>query len=804
MSSQGGNPVDATIVGPVTGTMTSFADGEAVPAIEGYTLGRCIGRGGMGVVYEGHQLATDRRVAIKFLLDVAGNSESIRTRFEREVAVVVRLEHEGIVRVIDSGVKRGSYYYVMEYVEGQGLDDALPPGKADIKHTVAMIASVCDAVDYAHQRGVLHRDLKPGNVIVDAKTRPRLLDFGVAKTLDDPTTTASAREKYNITGQGQIVGTVAYMSPEQAAGDANMASMRSDVYSLGAMLYELLAGRLPIETVGSLRDILTAIAEKDPSPPSTYRKQIPKDLDAIVLKALEKKPALRYATAGEFAADLRRFLAHEPVTARRLSAAGRTWRWCVRNKTLATTIATATVLLVSTSTTLIVNLVEQVKIATTERDRANANAAKAVSGRDSLANVFRSVRGDEQGDVTVSKLLDTASASMEKNPPTSPDTEAFTREVFGSVYTRLGNYKQSEAMLRRALAIRETQEPRDPKALADCLHELGASLYWQGRYKTASSFYRRSLQLRRETISGDHRDIALSLTHLGACYLAIGDHNEAHDLYTQALEMRKRMYGSEHEEIAQSLNNLAKSYMEAEDYARAEALFRQSLALIIKLRGEQFGGTASVLQNLAKCMLEKGDTVGATAMFDRSLTVRRALFPKGHPSIAATLAGMSRAALAAGDLDGALSRADEAVALSERIKGAAVLPETGESYAARGAAHFAKGDATAALADFARARDVLLQVDPAPEFDLALAHLDVAVAAKRAGSVIPQPATQPDEAAGPGVSDDVPLTIATSLATMQLYRSASSRVMTQAVERIRSAGIDPSALPAVQLAPRDE
>lgn len=802
MASPVGNPADATIVGPVTGTMTSFADGEAVPAIEGYTLGRCIGRGGMGVVYEGRQLATDRRVAIKFLLDVAGNSESIRTRFEREVAVVVRLEHEGIVRVIDSGVKRGSYYYVMEYVEGRGLDDALPPGKADIKHTVAMIAGVCDAVDYAHQRGVLHRDLKPGNVIVDGNGRPRLLDFGVAKTMDDADTTA-AREKYNITGQGQIVGTVAYMSPEQASGDANTASMRSDVYSLGVILYELLAGQLPIETVGSLRDILTAIAEKDPSPPSVHRKQIPKDLDAIVLKALEKKPSLRYATAGEFAADLRRFLAHEPVTARRLSAAGRTWRWCVRNKALATTITIATVTLAVTSTTLVRGLILQ-------RDRADMKAAEALlqkqQAEDSLGSfrdVFLSVRRDEQGDVTVSKMLDAASVSLEKNPPKSPVTEAATRELFGSVYTRLGNYKASEATLRRALSIRETQEPRDPKALADCLHELGASLYWQGRYKAASSFYRRSLLLRRETISGDHRDIALSLTHLGACYLAMGDHNEAHDLYTQALEMRKRMYGSEHEEIAQSLNNLAKSYMEAEDFARAESLFRQSLALIIKLRGERFAGTASVLQNLAKCMLEKGDSAGAVAMFDRSLSVRRELFPKGHPSIAATLAGMSRAALAAGDLDAALSRADEAVTLSDRLKGATALPETGESYAARGAAHFARGEVSAALTDYARARDVLLAVDPAPEFDLALAHLDVAVAARRAGVAIPQPQSRPDEAPIV-VSDDVPMTIATSLATMQLYRSTSSRVMTQAMERVRSTGIDPATLPAVQLAPRDD
>jgi eukaryotic-like serine/threonine-protein kinase len=795
------NSADATIVGPVTGNATSFADGDNVPAIEGYTLGRCIGRGGMGVVYEGRQIATDRRVAIKFLLDVAGENEAIRTRFEREVSVVVRLEHESIVRIIDSGVKRGSYYYVMEYVEGRALDDALTPGKADIKDCVGTIANICDAIDYAHQRGVLHRDLKPGNVIVDTKSKPRLLDFGVAKTLDDAATTAT-RDKYNVTGQGQIVGTVAYMSPEQASGDANMASMRSDVYSLGVMLYELLAGRLPIETVGSLRDILTAIAEKDPAPPSTHRKQIPKDLDAIVLKALEKKPALRYPTAGEFAADLRRFLAHEPVTARRISGVARTWRWCVRNKTLATTIAVASISLVVISTASVAKILHESDLARRSEREAQLALREAVDSLDSFRNVFLSVRRDEQGDVTVSKMLDAASVSLEKNPPKSPATEAATRELFGSVYTRLGNYKQAEATLRRALSIREQQEPRDNKALAGCLHELGASLYWQGRYQAASAFYRRSLTLRQQFIQGDDRDLALSLTHLGACYLAMGDHNQAHDLYTQALEMRKRLYGDEHEEIAQSLNNLAKSYMEAEDYARAESLFRQSLALIIKLRGEQFGGTASVLQNLAKCMLEKGDPAGATAMFDRSLTVRRALFPKGHPSIAATLAGLSRAALAAGDTAAALARATEAAEMCERLKVATTLPEAGESYAARAAALFEQGNAPAALADYVRARDILLRVDPAPEFDLALAHLDVAVAAQRAGVAIPQPTPREGEAAPVVVSDDIPLTIATSLATMQLYRSTSSRVMMQAMQRIRSAGLDPATLPTVQLAPR--
>ncbi|HLP84950.1 MAG TPA: serine/threonine-protein kinase [Phycisphaerales bacterium] len=797
------------------GVATSLGVSEYnVPAIEGYELVRCIGRGGMGVVYEGRQLATDRRVAIKFLLEVGAGDESIRTRFEREVSVVARLEHDGIVRIIDSGVRRGSYYYVMDFVQGSALDEALKPGTADVDAAVRMIAMICDAVDYAHQRGVLHRDLKPGNVIVDASGKPRLLDFGVAKTMDDTGTTVS-RERYNVTGQGQIIGTVAYMPPEQANGDASMTSMRSDVYSLGVMLYELLAGQLPIEPKGSLRDILTAIAEKDPPAPSVHRRQVSKDLDAVVLKCLEKKPQNRYATAGEFAADLRLYLAREPVSARRLTPAGRFVRWCARNKTLTATVSIASLVLLVTSATLVTRVV-------IERNRANASAAEAKAyaeelerkvqlandSIDSLKGVFSAVSRDEQGDTTVSKMLDAASARLEKNPPKSPLTEAATRELFGSVYTRLGNYKRAEETLRKALAIREAQQSQggvqltidEQKAMADCLHELGASLYWQGRYSAAIEFYRRSLAIRQKVFVGDHRELAQSLTHLGACNLAMGNHAQAHELYTQALEMRRKLYGDEHEEIAQSLNNLAKSAMEAEDYERAESLFRQSLALIIKLRGEQFVGTSAVLQNLGRCLLDRGDAKGATATFERSLAVRRAMFPKGHPSIAATLAGLSRAALASGDTETALNRAKEAIAICDSIKDARALPEAGEAFNAAGQAYLAMGDAPAAMRELVRARDVLLKVEPPPELELAQVELDVALAASRAKLAVPP---VPSESAAPSPSEDVPTTIARALTRMQIYRSPSSRTIKDAFERVRAAGFDPAALPVVTLPARE-
>jgi len=664
-----------------------------MPKIDGYGLVGCLGRGGMGVVYEGYQEATGRRVAVKFLLDAAVAGEAARKRFEREVEVVAGLQHPGIVSIIDSGVRRGRYFYVMEYVEGKPLDEALKPGSTDVRRCLELMIRVCEAMDYAHQRGVLHRDLKPSNILVDERGQPHLLDFGLAKRVETGEGGSRPGLALTMSEPGQLLGTVAYMSPEQSLGRAESASVRTDVYSLGVIAYELVAGSLPVKMGGSLRDVLARIAETDPSPVSALRGGVGKDLDAVLLRALEKAPERRYATAGELAAELRRVVHHEPVLARRVGPMGRAWRWSKRNRALSITGAAAVVVLAGVSAVLILRVLE-------ERDRANANARENLRNfqlaqqalveskqneryaRENfgiLRGILESADPERQGELTVRQLLDTASARLDASPPELDLTEASIREILGSVYRKFGSYRRAEANLARALDIRQ-KHPGDDAALADCLHHLAAALWWQGEYDRAEGYYTRSLEIRRRLFPGDHRDTATSLTHLAACRLRQGSREAAQALYEEALEMRRRMLGPEHEEVAQSLNNLAKCYMEAEEFDTAEGLFRQALEMVRQVRGDTYAGTAAASQNLAACLFEKGDLAGSREAYRRALEIRTGLFRTGHHLTGASMVGLAQVELATGDVTDAEGHARDGVAMYER-HGRTAHPDYAEALA---------------------------------------------------------------------------------------------------------------------------
>ncbi|MCP4592543.1 MAG: protein kinase [bacterium] len=284
-------------------------------SVPGYRINREIGRGGMGVVYDALQLSTDRTVALKVMLAGPFASRSARGRFDREVNLAARLQHHHIVRLLESGESpSGQRYFAMDRVIGKPMAEYLTTSQPSVRDTIILFERLCHAVQHAHDHGVIHRDLKPANILIDDHGEPRILDFGLAKAVDagheDPSLTMT------VSAPGQVLGTLAYLSPEQAAGCPELIDERTDVYALGVMLFKALTGAMPFDLTGHPSQVIQRILEVAPTPPSGLTKRVNRELQTIVLKALEKDREQRYASAVEMARDLRRYLQNLPILAR--------------------------------------------------------------------------------------------------------------------------------------------------------------------------------------------------------------------------------------------------------------------------------------------------------------------------------------------------------------------------------------------------------------------------------------------------------------------------------------------------------
>jgi eukaryotic-like serine/threonine-protein kinase len=625
-----------------------------------YTLVRSLGAGGMGSVWLARR--NDGRfegtVAIK-LLSAALLSAAGVSRFRREGTILARLKHPHIAQLSDAGVSEaGQPYLVLEYVEGEPIDRWCDERALDVQARVRLFLDVLDAVAHAHSNLVVHRDLKPSNVMVSKEGRVKLLDFGIAKLLEDD---AGEGAPTWLTREAGRAFTPAFAAPEQVTGES--VTTATDVYALGALLYLLLAGRHPAGEPGaSPAGLLRAILETEPDPLSEVahdqglRRELRGDLEIIVAKALKKRPQERYASVTALAEDLRRYLAEKPILARPDSLAYRTRKFARRHARSLAAAALALFTLAAVVTFYGARLAD-------ERDRATQ-----VSGflTDLLSHADPYVAGT--GEPTVRSLLDAGAARARKDLVTQPELQREMLTLLGRIYERRGAYEQALPLLDQAVALgRQTLGPS--RELAQSLNDLGVAHLQKAELDAARAALEEALAMRQKVLGKDHPEVAISHSELGRTLFDQGRLDEAEAHFRSALAIRRKALGPNDHETATSMSDLGLLLRQKGDRAGAETLFRETLAVTRKSSGPKHPDVGTALNNLALTVNERGDHEAAEAMFREALAIGQASLGREHPGNAQRLANLAGVLRVRGKLAEAAAKNEEALALSRPALG---------------------------------------------------------------------------------------------------------------------------------------
>jgi tetratricopeptide (TPR) repeat protein len=608
-----------------------------------YRILRLLGEGGMGTVYEAEQELPRRTVALKVIRPGLTSTALLR-RFEQESQALARLQHPGIAQIYEAGTAdTGSGpqpYFAMEFIRGASLLAYAEAHQLNARQRLELMAKVCEAVHHAHQRGIIHRDLKPANILVDESGQPKILDFGVARATDSD---AHATRQTEL---GQIVGTLAYMSPEQVLGDPLDLDTRSDVYALGVILFELLAGRLPYTTSGQVHQAVQTIREEDPARLSSVSRAYRGDIETIVGKALEKDKARRYASAAGMAADIQRYLKNEPITARPPTTAYQLQKFATRHKALVGGMAAVFVVLIAgiiASTWEATRARRAEQTATTEA--ATAKAVNDFLENDLLAQASANnqTRPDTKADpdLKVRTALDRAAAGVAGKFGKQPLVEASIRQTIGDTYRDLGLYPDAQRQMERAVEIRRRVLGGEHRETLASMQKLAVLYGDEGKYASAELLYTKVLELRTRTLGEDNPDTMDTMDNLASVYSDEGKYPQAEALFTKILGVQRRLLGEKDSNTLDTMGNLAILYFNQGNYERAEPLFTKIFEIRRQTQGEEHPDTLISMNNLAALYKDEAKYGQAEPLDVKVLEVRRRVLGVEHPY---TLASMNNLA----------------------------------------------------------------------------------------------------------------------------------------------------------------
>ncbi|MHC4241764.1 MAG: protein kinase domain-containing protein [Planctomycetota bacterium] len=580
--------------------------------MEGYEILEKVAEAGQGQVWRAVQLSTGREVAIKIPRVGSVTSERARLRFEREIELVARLKHPNIARIYESGIDQGQYYYVMDFISGTNLDDYVAKKGLSQRQIIEIMRSICLAVQHAHQMGVIHRDLKPSNILVTEEGHPFVVDFGLAKGL------LETEADKNVSLEGETVGTPAYMSPEQAAGDTDGIDTRSDVYSLGVILFNLLIGESPHDLTGPRQQVLHRIADGQIKRPRTVCRRIDKEVEWLLLKALECEPDRRYLSGQQFAEDIECYLKGVPLLASPPGISYRLVKFIKRNK-ISVAVTTMAAVVIITACVLSITMYIKAKLQTQRAQDINNFLNDSVL---SALNPNRS-RG---GEVTPLSILDSVVSALEGRFTDTPLIEASIRHRLGMNLARFGDYEAAILQKKRALEIRQKQLGDNHLLTVNSMFELGVSYWEQGRLNEAEPLVLETISKRTRQLGPENSETLYTMIMLAANHAEMGELRKAMQICHQVLTTARRVGGDEHQRAIQAMHMIGYLNTELGDYTEAEKWYRRAVQLAEQVLGEDHSWTASFTSYLGRICMLQGNYPEAESILQRGYAKTRDVF----------------------------------------------------------------------------------------------------------------------------------------------------------------------------------